>query len=83
MEAIIQHINIYNDGVIEMVVICNTCKKQNFHTISHASSKTNNKITIDFSKLGKRCCAPHMSQKGQIIICDADYNLYNHNNLSN
>jgi len=54
MEAIIQHINIYNDGAIEMVVICNSCKKQNFHTINHASTKTNKKFSIDFSKLGKR-----------------------------
>jgi len=77
MEAIIQHINIYNDGAIEMVVICNSCKKQNFHTINHASTKTNKKISIDFSKLGKRCCEPHMPKKGQMIICDADYNLYN------
>ena len=77
MEAIIQEINIYNDGVIEMVVICNSCKKQNFHTITHASAKTNNKITIDFSKLAKRCCGAHMSKKGQMTICEADYNLYN------
>jgi len=77
MEAIIQHINIYNDGAIEMVVICNSCKKQNFHTISHASTKTNKKISIDFLKLGKRCCEPNMSKKGQMNICDAEYNLYN------
>ena len=77
MEAIIQEINIYNDGVIEMVVICNSCKKQNFHTITHASTKTNKKISIDFSKLGKRCCGVHMPKKGQMIICDADYDLYN------
>jgi len=77
MEAIIQEINIYNDGVIEMVVICNSCKKQNFHTITHASAKTSNKITIDFSKLGKRCCGPTMSKDGKNIICYADYNLYN------
>lgn len=63
MEAVIQQINIYNDGAIEMVVICNSCKKQNFHTINHASTKTNKKISIDFSKLGKRCCGAHMSKK--------------------
>jgi len=77
MEAIIQQINIYNDGAIEMVVICNSCKKQNFHTINHASTKTNKKISIDFSKLGKRCCEAHMSKDGKNILCYADYNLYN------
>lgn len=74
MEVNIKCINIYNDGVIEMFVICNTCNKQNIHTITHASSKTNDKITIDFSKLGKRCC--------DNIICDADYNLYNPHRVS-
>ena len=54
MEANIQYINIYYDGLIEMVVICNSCKIQNIHTITHTSSKTNDKITINFSKLGKR-----------------------------
>jgi hypothetical protein len=62
MEAIIQQINIYNDGAIEMVVICNSCKKQNFHTINHASTKTNKKISIDFSKLGKDA-VEHICQK--------------------
>ena len=77
MEATIQHINIYNDGLIEMIVVCNICKEQNYHTITHASTKTNNKITIDFSKLGKRCCGSHMSKEGKTSICDADYKLYN------
>ena len=45
MEANIQYINVYNDGLIEMIVICNSCKKQNVHTITHTSSKTNDKIT--------------------------------------
>ncbi len=75
MEANIQYINVYNDGLIEMIVICNSCKKQNIHTITHTSSKTNDKITIDFSKLGKRCCGVHV-QNGKNIICHADYNLY-------
>ena len=75
MEANIQYINVYNDGLIEMIVICNSCKKQNIHTITHTSSKTNDKITIDFSKLGKRCCGVHV-QHGKNTICDADYNLY-------
>ena len=77
MEVTIQHINIYNDGLIEMIVVCNICKEKNYHTITHASTKTNNKITIDFSKLGKRCCGAHMSKKGKITICDATYKLYN------
>lgn len=77
MEVNIKCINIYNDGVIEMFVICNSCNKQNIHTITHASSKINDKITIDFSKLGKRCCDGHYIQNKQRIRCDADYNLYN------
>jgi hypothetical protein len=76
MEANIQYINAYNDGLIEMIVICNTCKKQNVHTITHASTKTNDKITIDFSKLGKRCCDNHGQPGNPNTICCADYNLY-------
>ena len=30
MEATIQHINIYDDGLIEMIVICNNCKNTNY-----------------------------------------------------
>jgi hypothetical protein len=50
MEATIQHINIYDDGLVEMVVICNNCKHVNCHTITHCSIKNGNKTTIDFSK---------------------------------
>jgi len=76
MEANIQYINVYNDGLIEMIVICNSCKKQNVHTITHTSTKINDKITIDFSKLGKRCC-DNFGQPGKPnTICHADYNLY-------
>ena len=39
MEATIQNINIYDDGLIEMVVICNNCKVTNYHTITHSSTK--------------------------------------------
>ena len=76
MEANIQYINIYNDGLIEMVVICNSCKIQNIHTITHTSSKTNDKITINFSKLGKRCCHNYGQPGNPNTICYADYNLY-------
>jgi hypothetical protein len=48
MEANIQYIKVYNNGLIEMIVICNSCKIQNTHTITHASTKTNDKITINF-----------------------------------
>jgi len=76
MEANIQYINVYNDGLIEMIVICNSCKNQNVHTITHTSTKINDKITIDFSKLGKRCC-DNFGQPGKPnTICHADYNLY-------
>lgn len=77
MEVTIQHINIYNDGLIEMIVVCNICQEKNYHTITHASTKTKNKIAIDFSKLGKRCCGAHMSKEGKTTICDAEYKLYN------
>jgi hypothetical protein len=76
MEANIQHINVYNDGLIEMIVICNSCKKQNVHTITHASTKINDKITIDFSKLGKRCCDNHGQTGIPNTMCCAHYNLY-------
>lgn len=69
METTIQKINIYNDGLIEMVVICNNCKNINYHTITHSAVKKEDKITIDFSKLGKRCC-------DNFTKCDKDYNLY-------
>ena len=75
MDAIIQRINIYKDNVIEIDVICNQCKKNNTHTITHAShiiNKNNNssdRTVIDFSKLGKRCC----DNKS----CTSDYKLYN------
>jgi hypothetical protein len=76
MEANIQYINVYNDGLIEMVVICNSCKTQNVHTITHSSTKTNDKITINFSKLGKRCCHNFGQLRNPNTMCYADYNLY-------
>jgi hypothetical protein len=80
METTIKEINIYNDGVIEMIVKCSSCHNLNRHTITHASTKYNNKITVDFSKLGKRCCDNH----GKIVngevdvtsICYSEYKLY-------
>lgn len=80
MEATIQYIHIYDDGLIEMVVMCNNCKKTNYHTITHASTKQDDKNTIDFSKLGKRCCDNHKKlitlngTKG--VDCNTDYKLY-------
>ena len=76
MEATIQNINIYNDGIIEMAVICNSCKKTNYHTITHASNKQDDKITIDFSKLGKRCCHNYGKLNKPNTMCRADYKLY-------
>ena len=75
MEANIQYINVYDDGLIEMIVVCNSCKTQNHHTITHASTKSNDKFTIDFSKLGKRCCGGHV-KNGKKTRCDGEYNLY-------
>ena len=68
-KATIQHITIYDDGLIEMVVICDNCKKTNCHTITHSSTKNDDKTTIDFFKLGKRCCDNHS-------VCYANYQLY-------
>ncbi len=76
MEATIQHINIYDDGLIEMTVICNNCKNTNYHTITHASTKNGNKTIIDFSKLGKRCCDNNGRLKNPKSYCYADYKLY-------
>ncbi len=56
MEATIQNITIYNDGLIEMIVKCNHCNHKNIHTITHSSRKDGDKVNIDFNKLGKRCC---------------------------
>lgn len=76
MEANIQHINVYDDGLIEMIVVCNSCKKLNVHTITHASTKSDDKITIDFFKLGKRCCGNHGKPGKPDTMCCANYNLY-------
>ena len=76
MEATIQNIYIYNNGIIEMVVICNNCKHTNYHNITHSSTKTGDKTTIDFSKLGKRCCGNHGKLKNPSSVCYADYKLY-------
>jgi hypothetical protein len=69
MDVTIQHIYIYNNGLIEIVVICNKCNHTNYHTITHSSTKNDDKTSIDFSKLGKRCCSNHGN-------CYADYKLY-------
>ncbi len=76
MEATIQHINIYDNGLIEMVVICNNCKNTNYHTITHSSTKNGDKTTIDFSKLGKRFCGKRGKLKNPNFACYADYKLY-------
>ena len=75
MEAIIQNINIYNDGVVEIKVMCNNCKHINYHTITHSSTKDENKTIIDFSKLGKRRCHNFEKNKNSNECC-MDYNLY-------
>jgi len=76
METNIQYINIYNDGLIDIIFICNSCKIQNVHTITHTLTKTNDKITIDFLKIGNKCC----DNCGNFGIsnnrCCADYSLY-------
>jgi hypothetical protein len=76
MEATIQYIHVYADGLIEMVVMCNNCKHTNYHTITHSSVKKGDKTTIDFSKLGKRCCDNQEKLNKTKSACRADYKLY-------
>ncbi len=76
MEATIQYIHVYADGLIEMVVMCNNCKHTNYHTITHSSTRKGDKTTIDFSKLGKRCCDNHGNPQKTKSACRADYKLY-------
>jgi hypothetical protein len=78
----IQSINVYDDGFVEMIVTCNSCKKSNIHIITHASTKTDNKISIDFSKLGKRYC-DNMGQNEPNTICYANYDLYKCTKMDN
>ena len=75
MEAIINHIGIYDDGMIEISVTCNMCKEINYHNITNASIKKDNKIIIDFSKFGKRCC-DNLGNRDVNTICTGDYKLY-------
>lgn len=63
METIIQNITIYDDGCIEMVVLCNT------HIINHATIQKEGKRIIHFSKLGKRCCDNHPIQQVPVSGC--------------
>jgi thymidine kinase len=73
MEATIQYINIYTDGLIEMDVICNNCKHKNRHTITDASKKNGDKLIINFFKLGRRCCDNFGNPNS---ACYADYKSY-------
>ena len=59
-----------------MVVSCNNCKHINYHTITHSSTKNSDKITIDFSKLGKRCCDNFHGNNGETPKCEVNYKLY-------
>lgn len=76
METTIQNITIYDDGIIEMVVMCNICSHINTHTINHATIKNDGKRIIHFSKLGKRCCDNHPKTQVPDSGCYTDYNLY-------
>ena len=41
--ATIKKINVYNDGLIELIAECNLCKNINIHTITHSSTKLDDK----------------------------------------
>jgi hypothetical protein len=68
MSSTIKFINIYEDGSIEITIKCNSCNQINYHNISHATVKLEGEISIDFSKLGKKCCDNPK--------CFTDYELY-------
>ena len=76
MDSNIQNITIYDDGCIEMVVMCNICGYINTHSINNATVKNDGKRIIHFSKLGKRCCDNHPIPQVPDSGCYADYNLY-------
>jgi hypothetical protein len=76
MEVNIKFLNFYNDGKIEIVVQCNNCKKINYHNITNSSTKTADKLTIDFLKLGTRCCDNHGEFNKPETMCNANYKLY-------
>ena len=77
MTATIQHINMYDDGLVEIIVICNLCNTNNCHTITGSSTKHADKTTIDFSNLGTRCCHNYGKPENQVnTMCNARYNLY-------
>lgn len=44
------------DGLITLNVTCPICRHENYHTVTHASSRKDNKINIIVSDLGNRCC---------------------------
>ena len=76
METTIQHITIYDGGLVEMVVTCNQCNHTNYHIITHSSKKEDNRTTIDFSTLGKKCCDNFHGNNGKTNKCNANYKLY-------
>jgi hypothetical protein len=76
MEATIQRINVYNDGNVEIVVICNACYNTNCYNITKSTVKQDDKIAIDFTNLGKRCCDNYGKPNNLSSICYADYKLY-------
>ena len=67
----------YDDGLVEIIVICNLCNTNNCHTITGSSTKHADKTTIDFSNLGTRCCHNYGKPENQVnTMCNARYNLY-------
>lgn len=67
----IKSITIWNDNIVTLEAVCDNCGRENHHNITGATKKSKKNITIDFSKLGKRCCDNHK------LPCLADYELYN------
>lgn len=67
-KAMIKKLSIFNDNVIEIKVECPYCNNVNIHTITHATSKYKNCLSINFEKLGLRACDNIKCYEGQYTL---------------
>jgi hypothetical protein len=51
----IEWMRVYENGKVEVLVECNSCKRKNTHYL-HSTHKNSLFVQIDFDKLGARCC---------------------------